>query len=584
MRLFKFFSSSIRVKLIFISFLLLSIPLITLGTLAYQKSSSSLGDLGKTNLKNSVESTINSIAMLDREVKAGSLSLEEAQEQVKMAMLGEKDADGKRPINPYVDLGEYGYMFVLDDQGNLLAHPMMEGKNTWDSVDPNGVNSTQETIKTGANGGGFTYFSWPMPNDENQIEEKVSFSRKDPFWGWTIVASAYMLDFNQPANDVLYLVIFVTGLSLLLGAVIIWLFASGIAKPINHVSEHMNELANGNLAQEPLNIKSSDEVGELARALNQMQSNLREMIFNVSNATETITSQSEEFTQSASEVKEGGEQIAITMQELASGAESQANSATSLTEIMEDFTTKITDADRNGKEIEKTSSTVVTLTNDGKVLMEQSVSQMENIHEKVKDAVQNVKGLNNETQEISKLVRVIQEIAEQTNLLSLNAAIEAARAGEHGKGFAVVAAEVRKLAEQVSVSVGEITTIVGNILNGSELAVLSLESSFKEVESGTNQIKITGQTFETINSSVDQMVERIQNISINLKELTQSSGEMYKQVEEVAAVAEESAAGIEQAAASAQQSSSSMVEISNSADELATLAEKLNAQVNKFSL
>lgn len=95
--------------------------------------------------------------------------------------------------------------------------------------------------------------------------------------------------------------------------------------------------------------------------------------------------------------------------------------------------------------------------------MSSSTKQMGAIQHIVKDAVEQVDGLSKQTQEISKLVTVIQTIAAQTNLLALNAAIEAARAGEQGKGFAVVANEVQKLAEQVSYSVEDITGIVRNI-------------------------------------------------------------------------------------------------------------------------
>ncbi|WP_349305739.1 cache domain-containing protein [Bacillus sp. FJAT-49711] len=584
MKLFTLLSSTIKTKLIVMSFLLLSIPMVVSGLFAYEKSNDSLDNLGEINLKNSVEMTILMIQNMNEEVEKGNLSLEEAQEKVKIAILGEKMADGTRPINQNIDLGENGYLFVLSQDGVDIAHPSIEGQNTWESEDSSGEKFVQKMIKSAKEGGGFSYYTWPLPGQENQIEPKLAYSKLDPNWGWVVASGTYMMDFNKPAQEILNLMVIIIGVALLLGTLIIWLFSSNIAKPINMVSNHMEHLAQGNLTQEALKVKSKDEIGRLADAMNQMQAALKDMIRNVSYASKTIASQSEEFTQSANEVKEGGEQVAATMQELSSGAESQANSAASLTETMEDFNAKIIEANDNGEDVVKTSDEVLEMTEEGRILMDQSVVQMENIHQKVTLAVENVKGLNSQTKEISHLVQVIEEIANQTNLLSLNAAIEAARAGEQGKGFAVVASEVRKLAEQVSTSVNEITTIVSGIISGSEEAVQSLQSSYVEVEAGTNQISLTGQTFANINESVTDMVGKVQNISVNLKELRESSGVMNASIEEVAAVAEESAAGVEQAAASAQQSSSSMEEIAAGAEELASLAEELNMQVNKFQL
>ncbi|WP_042347404.1 methyl-accepting chemotaxis protein [Bacillus massiliigorillae] len=584
MKLFNLLSSTIKTKLIVISLLLLSIPLIITGVFAYQKSKNNLDALGITNLKNSVEMTIMLIDAVNLEVKKGNLPLEEAQEMVKVSILGEMRADGTRPNNKNINLGKNGYMYIVGKDGLDIANAETEGHNSWNDVDINGKKYVQELIKVGNNGGGLTYYEFPMPNNKNQIEPKVAYSKTDPNWNWTIVASTYLMDFNKPANKIMNFVLILIGITLLVGAFIIWIFASSMARPINKVTNHMDQLANGDLTGESLQIKSKDEIGQLANSMNQMQAALKEMIQNVSSASKTMNSQSEGFTQSANEVKEGGVQIASTMQELTSGAESQANSASALSEMMEHFNNRIIEANKNGDEVVRTSDMILLMAKEGRMLMEQSVNQMENIHQKVTMAVQKVEGLNGQTTEVAHLVQVIREIADQTNLLSLNAAIEAARAGDHGKGFAVVAEEVRKLAEQVSNSVGEITNIVERITYGSDEAVNSLQSTFEVVESGTNQIKVTGKTFGNINESVTDMVSKVQNISAHLNELEENSGEMNRAIEDVAAVAEEAAAGVQQAAASAQQSSSSMEEIAGGAAELAVLAEQLNSHVNQFKL
>uniref|UniRef100_UPI001C30EEEB cache domain-containing protein n=1 Tax=Lentibacillus saliphilus TaxID=2737028 RepID=UPI001C30EEEB len=241
----KFTIHSVKTKLILISILILIIPLFTLGTFSYYKSVSSLNALGKTNLKNSVEMTIGMIDALDKEVEKGNLSLEDAQEEVKEAILGEKQPDGTRPINPHVDLGEYGYLFVVDEQGEQIASPDLEGENTWENEDHTGVKTTQVIIKSAQSGGGFSDYEFPLPDNPDQIEKKVTYSKLDPNWNWVVVSGTYLLDFNKPAKDLLYYILIVTWISTIISGIVIWLYTNRITKPIKAVTEQMNHLAEG---------------------------------------------------------------------------------------------------------------------------------------------------------------------------------------------------------------------------------------------------------------------------------------------------------------------------------------------------
>lgn len=373
-------------------------------------------------------------------------------------------------------------------------------------------------------------------------------------------------------------------LVVILGIITALITSRTIANPINKVMERINLIANRDLSLEPLKTKSKDEIGQLIGSTNLLNNNMRELLQQMNTVSETVNSQGEELTQSANEVKAGSQQIATTMQELASGTESQANIANDLSTVMESFTVKMQEANENGENIYKSSNDVLGMTTEGAQLMEVSVKQMATVDRIVQEAVDKVKGLDAQSQEITKLVSVIKDIAEQTNLLALNAAIEAARAGEHGKGFAVVADEVRKLAEQVGVSVTDITGIVDSIQTESTGVVDSLQGGYKEVEKGTDQMRTTKETFTEIDGAVKGMVEKIQTVTNNLSEMSISSQKMNTSVEEIASVSEESAAGVEQTSASAQQASSSMEEVSDSSDELAKLTEELNGLIRQFKL
>ncbi|SDK20464.1 methyl-accepting chemotaxis protein [Sediminibacillus albus] len=468
-----------------------------------------------------------------------------------------------------VEIGDSGYAAILDQSGLFVVHPDSSyiGKDVAEEdfyKEIMAQNSSSGSVDFTLDGSGKT--SGYTLNDR---------------LNWIILGTVDKAELAKKSQPILIPIAISILVVLLLSALLTWMIAKRITSPIKTLQEKMKAVEEGDLSID-LSHESTNEVGQLSKSIDEMKESLRAIIKNVSEATTAVSGQSSQLTRSADEVKEGSQQIASTMQELTSGAETQANSSTELSEMMSSFMAKIQQAHEGGEQIADTSSDVLKMTKDGSSMMVSSVDQMKNIERIVKDAVSKVQGLDSQSQEISKLIKVINEIAEQTNLLSLNAAIEAARAGEHGKGFAVVANEVRKLAEQVSNSVVDITEIVGNIQNESSIVAKSLEAGYQEVDEGSKQIQATGDTFTNIDSSVSQMVEKIQHISENLRDIADNSNNMNESIQEIAAVSEESAAGIEQVSASAQQSTSSMEEVSNNAGELSRLAEELNDQIKIY--
>jgi len=380
------------------------------------------------------------------------------------------------------------------------------------------------------------------------------------------------------------IVVIVSSLVVILGLIVAFATSNSISRPLRTVMSRMNMIADGDLSADPLETNLRDEIGQLVAATNEMSGNTRDVLNQINVVSETVTGQSEELSQSASEVRAGSEQISITMEELAQGATTQATTASDLSTAMVSFTSKVDEVNNNSERINQSSHYVLELTDEGSQLMKSSTKQMTAIDQIVQDAVEKVKGLDAHTSEISELVSVIQNIADQTNLLALNAAIEAARAGEHGQGFAVVADEVRKLAEQSSASVTNITDIVNQIQSESSMVVESLQDGYKDVEEGTGQIISTGKMFGGISASVTDMVNNITMISENIADIAAQTQEMNSSIQEVAAVSEESAAGVQETTASSEQSSSIMEEVSLSSNELAALAEELNGLVLRFKV
>ncbi len=265
--------TSIRTKLIIMSLLFLAVPSLLIGIIGYQSSANSLNTLGAAGLQTDVRMTIEMIDALQKQVKAGKVSLADAQEEVKEAVLGKKDANGKRPINPRLNLGQHGFIFIVNSAGLEIAHPNFEGQNVWNIKTVDGVYSTQEVVKAANHGGGFVTYAWPLPDKPNEHVPKITYAEKDPNWNWIVCAGAYLPDFNAGAHRVLYVLLITLGFSLLVGVIVILWFSKKLTKPILQVAEHAKLIACGDYTQEPIEATSKDEIGELVLNFNIMKEN-----------------------------------------------------------------------------------------------------------------------------------------------------------------------------------------------------------------------------------------------------------------------------------------------------------------------
>ncbi|MEI1422977.1 methyl-accepting chemotaxis protein [Bacillus cabrialesii] len=368
-------------------------------------------------------------------------------------------------------------------------------------------------------------------------------------------------------------------------SIFIWLYITrNIVKPIILMKDSANHIAGGDLSNdiEPLN--SKDELGDLNEALQKMVGNLRDIVGYSKDISSRVLSSSQVLAAATNETRSGSKHITETMNEMAEGSEQQAQDAVTIAESMNDFTESIDKAYNHGITISDTSQNVLELAVNGNENMDTSLQQMKTIHHIVQEAVHKVKSLEQHSQDINKLVQVINGIAEQTNLLSLNAAIEAARAGESGKGFAVVADEVRKLADGVSDSVQDITRIVNGTQQEIHTVIKYLESSFTEVEKGTENLTDTGQAMQQIKQSVTHVAGSIKEVTDGLKQLTNQSITINQSIENIASVSEESAAGIEETFSITEQSAHSMDQVLQNAEELEQLAKELNEKMNQFTI
>lgn len=574
----------IRGKLITISLLLLALPSLIIGISSYLSAKSSLDELGATGLKNNVVMATQMIDLLDKEVKKGELTLEQAQEAVKTKLLGEKQSDGTRTLDTNVDMGSHGYFFILDEKGTALAHPVREGENMIDSQTPSGLYSTKEIIGLAQKGGGFINFDFEVPGEAGNLQPKIIYAEQDPNWGWVITSGSYLMDFNSGAKSLLTVLVIVLSSSLLIGTIISLIFSSHLAKPIGLITDQVSKVANGDLTSESLKIRNQDEIGELSTYINQMTHNLKEMIHNVSNASLQVAGTSEQLSASSEETSKLVQQVAESIQEVASGAETQVDSTSQANDAVAIISDRITEIVSYVESVNESSNKTADEAENGNNVINRTIDHMRKIQQQTSSTADMVNVLGDKSNEIGKIVSMITSVAEQTNLLALNASIEAARAGEHGQGFAVVANEVRKLAEQSRDATNQISSLIDDIQQDIKQSVAAMNEGRNSVDGGIELVDEAGASFKGIVSAVRDVSNQIEEVSVAVQDMSSGTASMVKTIDETARIASESASYTENIAAAAEQQSASVEEITSVSEMLAKMAEELQDSVSAFKI
>lgn len=484
-------------------------------------------------------------------------------------------------INDTIKLFDSGFGAIVSNNGTFVAHKSNDlvGKSNYEIEGLKAVDKIKAAVGSGKVLALVDY-SPVTQADVYKVYSPINVgSSSTP---WSLMVTIPMDEIKQQSTELLTYSIMISLIGIIILVVVLIWITRGIVNPILKIVEQIKELAKGNLSVERLQIKSKDEIGQLANAINEMTVNTKGLVQDAANISNNVSSYSEELMTFTGEIKEGIEQVSATTEELASGSTNQAQHAS-------DTLSKIQQVDNEVKSINQhsekmTSRTQITMDSSYKGIQsaEQAIQQMNMIEQKVTKTAQIVKELGVKSNQINQILDVINDIASQTNLLSLNAAIEAARAGEHGKGFAVVADEVRKLAEQSTASTNKISSIIESVQKEVYEAEQATNEVVNEVQSGTEVININKQAFDEIAQNISDMVNEINKVSESSKLINRETTEVVKALEDIAAISEESSAGSEELSATVEEQTASMQEIDTMARNLAEMAESLINSLSKF--
>jgi len=294
-----------------------------------------------------------------------------------------------------------------------------------------------------------------------------------------------------------------------LGALLAWLLAGSITRPLRQAVGFADKISAGDLGQ-TIEVHSKDETGQLLQALKDMNGSLARVVGQVRSGTDTIATASS--------------QIAAGNQDLSSRTEEQASSLEETASSMEELTSTVKQNADNARQANQLAVSASSVAEKGGAVVAQVVDTMGSI--------------NASSKKIVDIIGVIDGIAFQTNILALNAAVEAARAGEQGRGFAVVASEVRNLAQRSAAAAKEIKTLI--------------DDSVGKVETGAELVNQAGATMQEIVDSVKRVTDIMAEITAASAEQTDGIEQVNQAISQMDQVTQQNAALVEEAAAASE--------------------------------
>ena len=333
------------------------------------------------------------------------------------------------------------------------------------------------------------------------------------------------------------------------------LIIRNIRSAVSDVNDTLVALARRDLTAHT-SYEGGDEFGVIARNLNNMAQQIKEVIQEIGGAAAQVATAAEESSavalqtsQNVAQQRLGTDQVATAINEMSATVRDVARSTTEAAEM---------------------SRRVNDSTMQGKTEIESTVRLVQALSTQAEQTAGIIVELKRESDAISSVLDVIRGVAEQTNLLALNAAIEAARAGEQGRGFAVVADEVRQLAQKTQDSTVSIQQMISNLQSGSDRAASSMQETLNKAQAGANNVVKAGDMLGEITDGIASISDRNIQVASAAEEQSLVSEEINRNVNDINDLVIQVSAAAEQTAVTSR--------------ELARLADHQQQLVSRFKV
>lgn len=469
------------------------------------------------------------------------------------------------------------YALVIDKNAIAIAHniPDRIGLDLSDDENVQKVLSTQEPISS--------EFDWDYKGKLIHTYDSLIPLFIDSEFIGVINAGISLESLDADIQSMIMQSVYIALALTLLSAIIIYIFIHFTVKPLKQLTEIAKQSASGNLSS-TIDIRSKDEIGEMARSFNNMIQCLRAMITDINQITGDVFDSTALLAGTASQVSEVTEQIALATQEVAQGAETQVH-------VTNDASGNLDTVLSNVELVQVASDKVLAGSNRNYTTVQEAQHNVTVMSDQMKRIQNSVKGASEQMQEmgqiagqIGSIIDIINGIAEQTNLLALNASIEAARAGEHGRGFAVVADEIRKLAEESRSSTENIRLLIEKTQVSSQKALGAIGEGHKESQKGSQLLVQVSDSFNDIESGVTLTKDNMNDLKKKTDLINSAVDQVKILISKVEIASEASASNSQEVAASTEEQTASVEEITRTIHSLEDMMRKLKDSVGEFQI
>ena len=448
-----------------------------------------------------------------------------------------------------------GYFFVYDSKGAVLIHPTLEGQNIFEHK---GIGEFFSSHK-----GGFLEYDWDGAR-------KLTFTQYFEPWDWHIGVGLNESQMVRGLDKQIVTRSLLVGAGVIvLGVLIAVLLVRAIASPLNKLAAQSLKVAEGDYTI-TFSHAAQDAIGHLSAALGTMVARTKDMLGEITAATQALATASTQLSSISTQMTEGSAQTASMANAVSKATGEVTDNMTSVSAAMEQAAINMNTVAAAAEEMSATIQEIAQNSERAKNTTSSAVT-------KARDASGRVNELGEAARQINAVTATITAISSQTNLLALNATIEAARAGEAGRGFAVVANEIKELAQQTAKATEDIRDRIAGIQSVTTQTV-------HDISDITGVIGEMNEIVGTIAAAVEEQSVTTRDIAENVGQASAGISEINSNVAASSSMTRNVSRDIEQVRAASDEMTASSQTVQSSSRELSELAERLRDQVGRFRI